>query len=189
LNTGAKILALFTVCIVLVACGAASPSEPTAPEAPPTEAAPTDTVPTPEPTATTEATPTTESAAVAADVTGVEVSGEPGAYQFSVTVASPDTGCDQYADWWEVLSEDGDLLYRRILAHSHVDEQPFTRSGGPVEVPSDATVWVRAHMNTSGYGGQMMRGSVQGGFEQVAPDAALAPNVADEPPQPQGCAF
>ena len=38
---------------------------------------------------------------VVADVTAVEVRGEEGAYTFSVTVSSPDTGCDQYADWWE----------------------------------------------------------------------------------------
>ena len=83
--------------------------------------------------------------APAADVIGVQVSGAPGAYQFNVTIKSPDTGCQQYADWWEVVSEDGRLLYRRVLLHSHVDEQPFTRSGGPVPIQADTVVWVRAH--------------------------------------------
>jgi hypothetical protein len=64
-------------------------------------------------------------------VVAVEVTGEPGARAFTVTVRSPDTGCERYADLWEVVSTDGDLRYRRVLAHSHVDEQPFTRSGGP----------------------------------------------------------
>jgi len=72
---------------------------------------------------------------ILADVLSVEVTGSPNAYQFSVKIASPDTGCEQYADWWEVLSEDGQLLYRRILLHSHVNEQPFVRSGGPVNIP------------------------------------------------------
>lgn len=124
-----------------------------------------------------------------AGVTAVTVSGEPGAYQFSVTVASPDTGCEQYADWWEVLSEDGRLLYRRVLLHSHVDEQPFTRSGGPVPVTADTVVVVRAHMSNGGYGGAAFTGSVDRGFEAVEPGAGFAPDVEALPPQPEGCAF
>ncbi len=126
---------------------------------------------------------------VAADVIDVEARGEPGDYRFSVTVESPDTGCDQYADWWEVLSTDGELLHRRILAHSHVNEQPFTRSGGPVDIDADETVIVRAHMNTTGYGGQAMRGSVEEGFSPVELPVDFAADVEDQEPQPTGCAF
>jgi hypothetical protein len=43
-----------------------------------------------------------------ADVISVDVSGNEGAYQFSVGIRSPDTGCDQYADWWEVITGDGE---------------------------------------------------------------------------------
>lgn len=125
-----------------------------------------------------------------ADVFAVNTSGEQGAYSFSVTVSSPDTGCDQYADWWEVLSTSGDLIYRRILNHSHVNEQPFTREGGPVSIQLSDTVIVRAHMNTSGYGGMAMRGSVNGTFVQ-APDitADFASEVEDEEPLPEDCLF
>ncbi|MGA9190363.1 MAG: hypothetical protein WBZ24_01400, partial [Anaerolineales bacterium] len=73
-----------------------------------------------------------ESDSAQARVISVDVSGEEGAFTFAVEIASPDTGCDRYADWWEVVTPNGDLLYRRILLHSHVDEQPFARSGGPV---------------------------------------------------------
>ena len=101
-----------------------------------------------------------------ADITNVEVRGDLGDYTFAVTVRSPDTGCDQYANWWEVVSPSGDtLIYRRILAHSHVDEQPVTRSGGPVVIAPDSTVVVRAHMNDAGYGGRAMRGSPADGFQ------------------------
>ena len=67
-------------------------------------------------------------------ITAVECAGQPNNYTLSVTIESPDTGCDQYADWWEVFYPDGTLIYRRILGHSHVTEQPFTRSGGVVNV-------------------------------------------------------
>lgn len=124
-----------------------------------------------------------------ADVTGVSVSGEPGAYGFSVTISSPDTGCEQFADWWEVISEDGELLYRRILLHSHVSEQPFTRSGGPVEIAADEIVIVRAHMNTGGYGGVARRGSVEAGFEDDRSLEGFAPELASREPLPRGCDF
>ena len=126
---------------------------------------------------------------VVADVVSVEVTGDPNAFRFSVEIASPDTGCDQYADWWEVLTEEGELVYRRILAHSHVDEQPFVRSGGPVAVQADTVVLVRAHMHPGGYGGSAMKGKVQAGFEQVELGSNFAPKVESEPPQPTGCAF
>jgi hypothetical protein len=101
-------------------------------------------------------------------VAAVEVEGDIGDYTFSVTIESPDTGCEQYANWWEVVSPDGSrLIYRRILAHSHTDQQPFTRSGGPVVIAPDSTVVVRAHMNTVGYGGQALRGTPAGGFSAV----------------------
>ncbi len=79
-----------------------------------------------------------------AEIVSVVVSGNENGYSFSVGIKSPDTGCDQYADWWEIISEDGNLVYRRVLAHSHVDEQPFVRSGGPVAVTKEQTVYIRA---------------------------------------------
>ena len=125
-----------------------------------------------------------------ADVTAVQTSGNPGAYTFSVTVRSPDFGCDQYADWWEVLTPEGELLYRRVLAHSHVDEQPFTRSGGPVDLEESARVVVRAHMNNGGYGGTAFTGSVGSGFS-AGPSltAAFAPALSEVSPLPIECAF
>lgn len=126
---------------------------------------------------------------VTADVIAVQTSGQPGAYQFNVGIRSPDKGCAQYADWWEVVSTDGRLLYRRVLLHSHVDEQPFTRSGGPVPILADTGVWVRAHMNTGGYGGMAFKGSVKTGFKQAMPDAEFATGLAKQSPLPDGCDF
>jgi hypothetical protein len=124
-----------------------------------------------------------------ADVVSISVSGEPGTYNFSVTVSSPDEGCSQYADWWEIVSQDGELIYRRILLHSHVDEQPFTRSGGPVPIEADTIVLVRAHMQPGGYGGLAMKGSLEQGFEQVELSADFAANLLETLPLPEGCNF
>jgi len=115
---------------------------------------------------------------------------DPNSYQFSVGIHSPDKGCEQYADWWEVLSETGTLIYRRILIHSHVHEQPFIRSGGAVRIAADEVVYVRAHMHPAGYGGSVFKGSVQTGFQKVTVvGPGFAAEVEREPPQPDDCAF
>lgn len=113
---------------------------------------------------------------VRADVKAVYVKGTEGAYTFTVKLKSVETGCAQYANWWEVVSEEGVLLYRRILVHSHPDDQPFTRSGGTVNIPESARVYVRAHMNTVGYVGDVYVGSVKEGFKksETAPSFSKA---------------
>lgn len=124
-----------------------------------------------------------------ASIVSVSSSGEAGNYTFSVGISSPDTGCAQYANWWEVITEDGTLIYRRILAHSHVNEQPFVRSGGTVSIAANQVVIVRAHMNTSGYGTTVYKGSVLNGFTEdtLAPD--FAKQLATQEPLPTSCAF
>lgn len=126
---------------------------------------------------------------ISANVIGVKISGESGTYRFSVTLESTETGCAQYADWWEVLSEDGKLLYRRILVHSHPDTQPFTRSGGNVKVGKDDVVYVRGHMNKAGYVGDVMKGSVSQGFMKVIDVPIFASAIEMQSPLPKGCLY
>ena len=58
----------------------------------------------------------------------VEATGD-GVYRVSATVASQETGLDKYADRWEIRDPaTGAVIGERILAHPHVNEQPFTRS-------------------------------------------------------------
>lgn len=124
-----------------------------------------------------------------ANIISVETSGYSGSYTFSVGIESPDLGCNQYADWWEVLSEDGSLIYRRVLLHSHVGEQPFVRSGGPVNITPEQVVRVRAHMNSGGYGGIAYQGSVAQGFQAVELSSDFAAGVSNQAPLPAGCDF
>jgi hypothetical protein len=127
-----------------------------------------------------------------ATVQDIKVSGAENSYTFAVTLKSPDTGCEQYANWWEVISADGSsLIYRRILGHSHVDEQPFSRSGGGVVISVDTEVIVRAHMYPSGYGEGLisMKGSVANGFKPYNVAADFGTGLEKVDPQPTGCAF
>lgn len=124
-----------------------------------------------------------------AKVLEVKSLGRSGKYTFAVKLSSPDSGCDQYADWWEVLDEEGNLLYRRILGHSHVNEQPFTRSGGPVLVEDDDVVIVRLHMNNTGYAEWGMKGSIKQGFDALTIQKDFAAEAEKQSPLPNGCAF
>ncbi|MBQ4819463.1 hypothetical protein [Aquimarina sp. MMG016] len=124
-----------------------------------------------------------------AEIVSVSTSGDENNYTFSVGIKSPDTGCAQYANWWEVFTEDGTLIYRRILAHSHVNEQPFVRTGGPVDINKDQIIYVRAHMNTSGYGTKVYKGSISAGFNTETLAADFASDLATTQPLPTGCSF
>ena len=77
--------------------------------------------------------------AVAGDAAIVKVEISPlgdNLYNVSVTLEHADTGWDHYANRWDVLDEQGELLGSRVLAHPHVNEQPFTRSLR-VEIPAN----------------------------------------------------
>jgi hypothetical protein len=129
------------------------------------------------------------STAFAAEVISVEVSGDENNYTFNVGMISPDTGCAQYADWWEVITPTGELIHRRVLDHSHVDEQPFIRSSGPVNIAGGQEVIVRGHMNTSGNGVKVFTGSVTAGFVAATLPDTFAEELQLAAPLPASCAF
>lgn len=77
-------------------------------------------------------------------------------WRFDVTVRHNDDGWEHYADAWQVVRpSDGEALAERVLAHPHVNEQPFTRSQSGVRIPRELTVvTVRAKCNVHGFGGR-----------------------------------
>jgi hypothetical protein len=125
---------------------------PTATPAPPT-ATP---LPTVTEVLTAEVGPTVGEAVTLADVLFVRARLQSeGTWVFEVTVQHEDTGWEHYADRWEVLTPDGQVLATRVLTHPHVDEQPFTRSQSGIAIPEGVTqVRVRAHDLVDGYGGR-----------------------------------
>ena len=107
--------------------------------------------------------PPGETEAANADVVHVRaVEAEDGSWTFHVTVEHPDTGWEDYADGWDVVTPDGQVLkpdpdgeFTRTLLHPHVDEQPFTRSQSGIVIPEGVTsVRVRAHDIVDGFGGK-----------------------------------
>jgi len=84
-------------------------------------------------------------------------------YKFDVTVRHTDEGWKHYADKWDVTAPDGTVVGTRILAHPHVDEQPFTRSLAGVKISGNIDeVTVRAHDLVHGYGGKTVKVAVPG---------------------------
>ena len=72
--------------------------------------------------------------------------------RFDVTLSHPDTGWEDYADGWRVELADGTVLGTRVLAHPHVNEQPFARSQSGFDMPADLDeVFIRTSCIVDGW--------------------------------------
>jgi hypothetical protein len=108
-------------------------------------------------------------AAGPADVLSAEAVCEQRVCLFAVTLRHADEGWEHYADLWEVLAPDGTLLATRVLAHPHVDEQPFTRRLPGVEVPEGVErVRIRARDSVHGFGGAEVWVAIPQGAPETA---------------------
>ncbi len=82
-------------------------------------------------------------------------------FLFKVTLKHDDKGWDHYANEWQILSPDGEVLGTRVLAHPHVQEQPFTRNLEYVYVPPTITeVTIRAQDSVHGWSKETLITSV-----------------------------
>lgn len=99
-----------------------------------------------------------------ADVIGAKLRHDGGnRYTVSATIAHGDRGWNHYADAFEVVGPDGKVLGVRVLHHPHVNEQPFTRSLGGIEIPSGVNqITVRARDSVHGFGGAKVTVPVPG---------------------------
>jgi hypothetical protein len=70
-----------------------------------------------------------------------------------VTVRHADAGWQHYANAWEILGPDGEVLATRTLHHPHVDEQPFTRTLDATIPLGIERVTIRARDSRHGLGG------------------------------------
>ena len=141
----------------------------------------------------------------------VESSGVPGNYTLTVRIQSPDTSCQNRANWWEVITPDGTLIERRIIDTVHRDKQPFSDSLAAIDITADQTVIIRAHFegiylsgndylvderlreynatlgvdNRAGYTDQALKGSIAEGFEVVRISENFAKWLEEEEPLPK----
>ncbi|TNF97669.1 MAG: hypothetical protein EP297_10150 [Gammaproteobacteria bacterium] len=108
-------------------------------------------------------------------------------YSLYATIKSSDKDCNHYVNWWEAISEDGELLYRRILWHPHSNEQPFQRGGSTDKINENTVFYVRAHMYPSGYSSKGMKGSVKTGFKPVEIPENFAADLSNTGKNPGSC--
>jgi len=74
------------------------------------------------------------------------LSAQSGTWHADVTLKHADTGWEHYTDGWRLVDEQGNVLGNRVLYHPHVNEQPFTRSLGGINIPaSKKVIFVEAH--------------------------------------------
>lgn len=90
-----------------------------------------------------------------ADVLEVKAKCKEDKCRFLVTVRHDDEGWSHYANRWEVLDMEGNVLTTRVLTHPHVNEQPFARGKDWTAIPAEIKrVRVRAHDSVHEYGGK-----------------------------------
>jgi hypothetical protein len=80
-----------------------------------------------------------------------------GRFQANVTLRHADEGWKHYADKWDIVAPDGQILGTRVLYHPHVEEQPFTRSLS-LRIPAQVQwVEIRGHDLVHDYGGRTLK--------------------------------
>jgi len=79
-------------------------------------------------------------------------------WRITVTLRHTDSGWDHYANAWRIIADNGQILGERILHHPHVNEQPFTRSLGPVAIPvGTQAVYIEGQDSVHGTSAQRLR--------------------------------
>ncbi|WP_061960777.1 hypothetical protein [Demequina flava] len=88
------------------------------------------------------------------DVVDAELSASGDGFTIAVTLSSPYDTPERYADGWRVMTADGDVLSEHTLGHDHANEQPFTRTSSPFEIPDGVSeIVVEGRDQEFGYGG------------------------------------
>lgn len=78
-----------------------------------------------------------------------------GSWCFDTQVRHNDQSWEHYADAWQVTDLEGNVLGKRVLAHPHDNEQPFTRRLCNIKIKEALQkVIVSSKCNVHGFGGE-----------------------------------
>jgi len=81
-----------------------------------------------------------------------------GSWHVAVTLGHHDEGWNHYANSWRIVDAKGKLLAKRVLAHPHVQEQPFTRSLSYAKIPTGTkTIFIEATDTVHGLSPKRLR--------------------------------
>ena len=126
-------------------------------------------------------------------------------YTVDVTTQSPDLHCNQYTNWVEIITPEGELKGRETFDQPHKEQSswPGVLTISADKVKPDQPLLIRAHFkggqrndegqfelrsDGSGYTNQALKGSIQEGFhQQVRLPSNFALWLEDDPPQPSKC--
>lgn len=79
-------------------------------------------------------------------------------WKVDVTLKHNDEGWNHYANAWRIVDDKGTVLGKRVLAHPHTEEQPFTRSLRSTKIPEATTVvYIEASDLVHGWSKQRLR--------------------------------
>jgi len=83
------------------------------------------------------------------------IQSEDDSWCFDAQVRHNDQSWKHYADAWQVTDLEGNVLGKRVLAHPHDNEQPFTRRLCNIEIAEALQkVIVSSKCNVHGFGGE-----------------------------------
>mgnify|MGYP000025295265 CR=1 FL=1 len=74
-----------------------------------------------------------------------------GSWNVAATLKHADSGWNHYANEWRIVDGKGHVIGKRVLAHPHVEEQPFTRRLYSLKIPVGvADIFVEASDSVNG---------------------------------------
>lgn len=117
----------------------------------------------------------------------------------TVMIQSFDQDCQNYTDWWEVITPQGDLIAREIIKDVHSESASFSSQLSIAGLDPQQDIIIRAHFSgsydrsrsTASYSDQALQGTLDSGLTSIRLSKDFASQLAKVEPLPTGklCSF